>query len=34
LGEHNAEVLAEVLQLAPAEIVALESAGIIGDTAI
>jgi len=34
LGEHNAEVLGEVLHLLPAEIAALETAGIIGDKAI
>ncbi|MCC6719560.1 MAG: CoA transferase [Acetobacteraceae bacterium] len=34
LGEHNAEVLGEVLGLPPAEIAALESAGIIGSKAI
>ena len=34
LGEHNAEVLAEVLHLPPAEIAALEASGIIGTKAV
>ena len=34
LGEHNAEVLGELLHLAPTEIAALECRGIIGDKAI
>jgi len=34
LGEHNAEVLGEVLRMPTAEIAALETAGIIGTRAI
>lgn len=34
LGEHNAEVLAELLGLPPAEIAALEACGLIGTKAI
>jgi crotonobetainyl-CoA:carnitine CoA-transferase CaiB-like acyl-CoA transferase len=34
LGQHNAEILREILDLPAAEIAALERAGVIGTTAI